>query len=128
MKQVPMSTELVPESIAREPIRLTGTLHEGATRSRFTSHEQRHPDGALSAHHGDLGRRAVTHDVQERDDRVRRKIDVPQCGTGFVEHLAEWHWNQLEMRKKSFALGRRQGAEDVVVVGFVSAVHPFASV
>ncbi len=51
---------------------------------------------------------------------------MPQCGTGFIENLAQWHRNQLEMRKKTLAFHDGQGAENVVVVWFGARVHSCA--
>ena len=52
--------------------------------------------------------------VQQRDDGIRREVDVAQRGAGFVQHHAERHGHELEMRKQPvmFDLGKR--AQDVV--------------
>jgi len=46
-------------------------------------------DDSLVADHGDLGRCAVLHDIEEGHDRGGREIDMTHLVAGLVEHVAE---------------------------------------
>jgi hypothetical protein len=55
----------------------------------FTAHEERHADRALVSDHGDFRRGAILEHVQERDDRVGRKIDMTQRVARLVQNFTE---------------------------------------
>ena len=78
VQQIAMTVELVFEALAREPIRRARTLDDRTIRRGFTAHEQRHADRTLVAYHRDLRRSAVLQDIQQRDDRIDRKIDMAE--------------------------------------------------
>jgi len=67
------------EPRARQHVRGSGTLHDGAVGRGLTAHEERNANRAVIADNCDLGRGAVLEHVQKRDDGVDRKIDVTQC-------------------------------------------------
>jgi hypothetical protein len=43
-------------------------------------------------------------DVEERDNRVRREIDVTQSIAGVVQNRAELQLSEFQVRKDAFAL------------------------
>jgi hypothetical protein len=128
MKHVAVPIELIFEPLAGEPVRLAGALNERAARSRFSTHEQRHTDGAVIADHRDLGGRPIAHHVQQRDDRIRREIDVPQCGSRLVQNHAERHGHEFQVREQPLTLQRGQRIEDLIVTGVRKRAHLCASV
>ena len=85
-------------------------LHDRAAGRRLAAHEQRDADHAFVADDGDLGRRAVLHHVEQRDDRRRREVDVAQRAARFVEHLAERQVDRLELRQPALPLGAGSAA------------------
>ena len=72
-------------------------------------------DQALVAHHGDLGRGAVLHHVEQRNDRAGGEVDVVEDAAGLVDHVAERHREGLEVRRQSLHLGYREGSKQVVL-------------
>ena len=53
------------DRLRRQSEALTGALHDRAAGSRFPAHEQRDTDDSFVAGHGDLGRCAVLHDIEQ---------------------------------------------------------------
>jgi nitrogen-specific signal transduction histidine kinase len=63
-----VAIEFLLEPVAGQAIGVAGALHDGAARRGLAAHEQRDPDGAFIADHGDFGGRSILHDVQQRHD------------------------------------------------------------
>jgi len=93
--------ELVLDHLRPQPVAVAGALHDGATGRRLSAHEERDADDAFVADHGDLGRRAVLHHVEKRDDRGRREVDVTERRSGFVDDLPQGHLDALELGQPS---------------------------
>ena len=68
--------ELFPDSSGVEPKTLSGALHNRPAGGGLTTHKKRDTDDALVPHHGNFGRRAVFHDVQQRHDGCGREIHM----------------------------------------------------
>ena len=72
-------------------------LHDGAAGRRVTTHEQGYAQDAFVANDGDLGRCAILHHIQQRNDARCGKIDVPQLGSGLIQNVTEVHRYQFQM-------------------------------
>src|ERR1700730_8547176 len=84
-----VAMELFLELLSDQPVGMSGALYDRPARSGFTTHEQRHADETLVAYHRDFRRGTVCQYVQQRYDRVSRKINVAQEVAGFIQDLAE---------------------------------------
>jgi hypothetical protein len=85
---------------------MPGTLHHRPAGRGVAAHEQGDADDAVVAHDGDLGRSAVGHDVQQRDDRIDREIHVAQYATpDSYMRLAQRQGHQCQIRLQAFKFG-----------------------
>ncbi len=123
MQHLPVTFEFLLEPHARQPVRGAGALHDRTVGGGFTAHEQRHANRAIVPHDRDFRGGAVFQHVQERDDRVGWKIDVPQRVAGLVQNHAEWHRNELQVWKQPLPLLRRQGSQNLVFLGVSRGRH-----
>ena len=112
----PVAMELVLEPLAHQPVSVAGALDDRPARRRLAPHEQGDPDDAFVADHRNLRGRAVLHHVQERDDRIGWKVDMALHIAGLVQHFAEWHGNESQMRIEALALLRRKRCEQVILL------------
>ena len=90
-------------------------LHDGAAGRGVAAHEQGNAEDAFIAVDGDFGRRAILHDVQERNDARGGEIDVLQLGAGFIEDITEAHRYRFQMRCEPLEVAGRQGVEKMVL-------------
>jgi hypothetical protein len=117
------AVELVFHLLRAQAKAVACALHHGTAGGRFAAHEQRHADHAFAADDGDLCRRSVFHDVEQRDDGRGREVDVAECVAGFIEHLAERELDRLELRLPALPLGIRQCGQQLVVSGVGQTRH-----
>jgi hypothetical protein len=115
--------EFVLDRLRFQAIALAGALHDRTARRRFAAHEQGDADDAFIADHGDLGRGAVLHHIQQRDDCCRRKVDVTKHAARFVEHLAERQVDPFELGFPALPFGIRQSREQLVLSGVADSEH-----
>ena len=108
------SIELLFHQLRFQPKPLTGALHHRTAGGRLSAHEQGNADDALIADHGNLCRGAVLHDIQQRDDGGRWKIDVAQRSARLVKHLAQRQVDGFQERQPALRLCIRQRGEQVV--------------
>ena len=106
--------ELVLDHTRFQAQALAGALHDRAAGRGLAAHEQRDADDALVADHSDLGRSAIFHDVQQRDDGSDRKVHMAQRAAGLVKHLSQRHFDQFELWLPALPLCVRQCGEQMV--------------
>ncbi len=121
------SRELFFEQLAGQAICMARTLHYRAAWRGFAAHEERHSDHAFIAHDGDLRGSAVRHDIQQRYDRSRRKINMAQQDAGLVQHIAQRHDDQLQMRQQPFKIRGRERGQQMVLLEVMSFSHAMIS-
>jgi hypothetical protein len=107
--------EFLLQQAAAQAVRMTGRLHHRRTGRGVAAHEQRNADHPFVADSGGFGRSARRHDVVQRNDRRGREIGVGQLPAGFVEHVAEQHRHEFQVRRQTFELGCRQRREKMVL-------------
>jgi len=110
------STEFLFEDPAGHAKGFAGALHDGAARSRLTTHEERNSYNPLIAADRDLGRRAIFHHIQQREDAIRREVNVPHLVAGLVQDMAERHRRYHYAFADASQFGRRQGGEQVILL------------
>lgn len=86
-------------------------------------HEKSDTDDALVADYGDFSRCPVLHDIKFGHDASRWKIGVAQLAPRLIKHMAERHWNSLEMGEKALVFGSRQRFEEMVFARIVRIVR-----
>jgi hypothetical protein len=123
----PGAVELEHHLLRVQAQALAGALHHRAAGRRFAAHEERDADQAFEADHRDLGRGAVLHQVQQRDDRGRRKVHVVQPRTRFVEHFAQWQIDHLEVGQPALEFDIRHGRKQLVLTGREGVDHEESS-
>ena len=89
----------------------------------LATHEQGDADDALVADHGDFGRCAVFHDVEQRHDGGGGEIDVAHRNTGFANGVAQRHRDQFQMGEQARIFVRREGGEQVILAGVMGVGH-----
>jgi len=109
--------EFLLDQFCADSIRMPAALHDCLIRRCQSTEEERHPEQALVSRHRDFRRRAIRHDVDERDDAGRGEIEVMQLGARCVQDVAERHGDKREMREQSLVDRFRQGGEQVVLPG-----------
>jgi hypothetical protein len=116
--------EFLLQQLRFHPVSIAGALHHGPARRGLAAHEKRYAEYPLVADHCDFGRRTVLHDIEERHDRGRREIDMPQASARLVQRLTEAHRDEFQMLLQTRELGRRQRREKVVLPGGVWGGQP----
>ncbi|MNV02024.1 hypothetical protein D3C71_922480 [compost metagenome] len=92
-------------------------LHHGTIGGATSAHQERHAHHAFEADDRDLRRLPVLQHIQQRDDAIDRKKDVPLHHTRFVENLSETQRHNLEERLHSGHHLKRDGIQKFVVCG-----------
>ena len=98
-----------------QPKSLPCALHHRTAGGGLSSHKQGNTDDAIVADHGNLGRSAVLHDIQQRDDGGRWKIHVGQRGARLVQHLTQRQVDGFQEGQPALRLCVRQSGEQVIV-------------
>ena len=109
--------ELVLQQRPLQPVGVTGALHNGPAGRGLAAHEEGDADDSLVTDHGDFGRCAVLHDVEQGHDRGGGEIDVAHPNAGLVKHLTERHRDPFQMREEACVFVRRQGGEKMILAG-----------
>ena len=115
-----MAVELILEPLPWQPVGRTRALHDRPARRALPAHEQRDADQALVAHHRDLGRCAVLHHVQQRDDGVGRKIDVAQRVARLIQDFAERQSASSRWGEQPVLYVQARGGQEMVLLGIGS--------
>ncbi len=89
------TVEFILDDGRRQTKALASALDDRPAGRQLAAHEERNADDAFIADNGDLGRRAVFHDVEKRDDGRRREIHVAERAARLVQDLAQWHLDVL---------------------------------
>jgi hypothetical protein len=87
-------------------------LHDRPAGGRLTAHEQRDADDTFIAGDGNFRRRAIFHDIEQRDDRGGRTIHVAQGNTRLVEHRTQGHFDVFETRQPALQIGLGQRGQE----------------
>src|SRR5579863_5643794 len=114
--------KLILQTLSDHSIGVAGTLYDCAARRSLPAHEQRDADETFVAHHGDLRRGTVRQHIQQRDDRVDRKIDVAQDIARLIQNLAERHRYELQVRIDALSIRGRQRCKQVVLLRIAKRV------
>jgi hypothetical protein len=110
--------ELLPEHLRLHPEGVPGALHDGAVGHGVAAHEERDADQALATRHAHLGRGAVLHQVEERDDGGGGEIDVALPPAGLVDDLAEREGDAPEVRPEPLKLLLGEPGEQPIACRF----------
>ena len=119
--------ELVLDDAGAQAPALARALHHGAAGRGLAAHEQRDADHAFVADHRNLGRRAVLHHVQQRDDGRGREVHMAERAARLVQHLAERQVDPLEQGLPALPFGGRQGGQQVVFARIAKVCHGIGS-
>src|ERR1700738_5025493 len=111
-----MTLEFLLEPRARQHVRGSGALHDGAVRRGLTAHEERDANRAVVSDNRDFRRCAVFEHVEEGDDDVGRKIDVTQRVARLVQSFTERQRYELQVREQSLAFWLRQRIQNVILL------------
>jgi hypothetical protein len=82
----------------------------------LTPAKQRNAEDALVTYDSDFSRRAILHDVQERNDGCGVEIDESQWGAGFIEDVTEPQRYQFQMGGDAVVVAHRQGIEQMILM------------
>jgi hypothetical protein len=115
--------EVIFHQLASQPVAVSGALHHGATGGGFSAHEQGNADHALVAHHGNLGGCPIFHDVEQGDDGAGGKEHVAHLDTRLIQHMAQRHRHQFQIRQQTFVVLLRQRGKQVVLARFMKSKH-----
>src|SRR5207247_6716555 len=105
------SAKLVFQPLRLQPESVPRALDDCATGRGLATHKQRYTQNTFVTYDRNFSRRAILHDVQQRNDGRRWKVDVPQPDTGFIEDITEPHRYEFQMGREPFVVARRQGGE-----------------
>ena len=101
--------EFLLQQARSQPVTVARGLHHGRAGRGIAAHEQRNADDAFVAHARGFGRCAGLHDIVQRHDGGGGEIGVLQLSAGFVEHFAEQHRDQFQMRQPGARIPPRAG-------------------
>ncbi len=95
-------------------------LHNVASESLPGDQGAQQAQDALAPEHSYLDATAILHDVDQRDDRILRKVDVENGVTWLIEHLTAGEGHSLKVRLQSREVSRLQSGEKPVraMIGF----------
>ena len=125
MLQRAAASEFLLDDGRPQPVGRTRALHDRPGRHGLAAHEQRNPHRPLVAGHGDLGRRAVFEHIEQRDDAVRREVNIGLFATRLKKRLAQSKGYRFqEWRKRVTRLCRERRQQPIIQ----EALRPSSSV
>jgi hypothetical protein len=104
-----------PQGVGPHPQGFAGDLGKGLARLPAAAQEGGEARHALVAHHAHLGRRAVVHEGDQRDDATAGEIDVGGRLVGVAEDLLELQLDGFQLGEEALVLLPGQGRQQAVL-------------
>ena len=91
------AVELDLQHLSTQAQGIARALYDRPARRGVTPHKQRDANDTFITDHGDFGRGAVLHYVQQRNDAIRWEIDMLKSDAWLIQHGPKLQGNAFQV-------------------------------